>query len=423
MGVAARSPALTAILYLACVCSTSAVTITVDVAGSGDYLTIQEGLDAASCSDTVLVLPGEYFERIAFNADDDGVALVSAAGPEATVINAAGGPWGPVVLFEECGQGTELRGFTIRGTGVFEYHSGGGIACLSSHPLITGNIVRDCWAQPFGGGVYLEHSNSTVSSNLVTQCMAGEGGGIHIRGGAPVISDNEILDNEARGFDVNWGGGVYVSASAATIVGNSIRGNHSFAGGGAIHVEYCDPTVHIESNTVSGNTSDVGCGGITIKAGSVEARGNIFSGNHCHTGASAIEMFGMGYDQTSLFEDNVVFGNTSVTGSAALVVSHDYVPVFHSNAFVNPNMPYELSVKQASLPDTLDFRGNWWGFADASSIDGRIWDSGDDPEVLVRVDFSDWCVEPECGGSATSVPDGDRWQPTSWGHIKSLFHE
>ena len=154
----------------------------------------------------------------------------------------------------------------------------------------------------------------------------------------------------------------------------------------------------------------------------IDARGNVFSGNHSATDAAAISFFGTGSRRGSVFEDNVIFGNTSTTGVAAVVVRRDQAPVFHSNFLVNPT-PYEVCVKEASSPDTLDFTGNWWGFTNASSIDARIWDSGDDPEVLVRVDFSDWCVEPECGGSATSVPDGDRCQPTSWGHIKSLFRE
>ena len=412
--------ALTAALCLACACSASAATITVDAAGSGDYFTIQEGLDAASASDTVLVLPGEYLERIAFNADDNGVVLVSAAGPESTVIDGTGTYVPSIVLFEECGPATELRGFTVRGTGTFEYHMGGGIACFSSDPLITGNVIRDCWVQPVGGGIYLKHSNATVSSNTIAECMAGEGGGIHIYGGSPTITGNEIVDNEARGFDTYWGGGIYVCCSDPTITENTISGNHSHSGGGAIDVRYWDTSVYLVSNTISGNSSAEGCGGITVGGGYVEARGNIFSGNHCETNAAAIEIIGTGSGQTSVFENNIIFGNTSTTGAAAVVVRRDQAPVFHSNVLVNP-MPYELLVKEATSPDTLDFTGNWWGFADAGSIDARIWDSGDDPEVLVRVDFSDWCVELGCEGSVTSVPDGDGQQPASWGHIKSLF--
>lgn len=399
------------------------MTITVDATGSGDYLTIQEGLDAASFSDTVLVLPGEYFERILFGEDDDGVVLVSAAGPEATVIDGAGGPLRPIVLVEDCGPGTELRGFTIRGTGAFEYHSGGGVACLSSHPLIADNVIRDCWAQPCGGGIYLKQSDATVSSNTITGCMAGEGGAIHIWGGSPHIVENEIVDNEARSFDFDAGGGIYVcEGGTPTIAGNSVAGNHSMSNGGGIYVTWRETSVSLVSNSISGNSSHYGSGGITVVEGYVEARGNVFSGNHSATNGAAAEFVGTGFQGVSLFEGNVFFGNTSGTGAAAIVVRRDQHPTFHANFFVNP-MPYEVRVKETSSPDTLDFTGNWWGFTDSSSIDARIWDAGDDPEVLVQLDFSDWCVEPECGGSATSVPDGDSSRPASWAHIKSLFRE
>ncbi len=37
-------------------------TITVDIEGTGDYTSIQEGINASADGDTVLVYPGRYFE-------------------------------------------------------------------------------------------------------------------------------------------------------------------------------------------------------------------------------------------------------------------------------------------------------------------------------------------------------------------------
>ena len=50
-------------------------TITVDIEGTGDYTSIQEGINASSDGDTVLVYPGRYFE----NTDLDGKTITLAS--------------------------------------------------------------------------------------------------------------------------------------------------------------------------------------------------------------------------------------------------------------------------------------------------------------------------------------------------------
>ncbi|MHC4104522.1 MAG: right-handed parallel beta-helix repeat-containing protein, partial [Planctomycetota bacterium] len=96
-----------------------------------DYLTIQEGIDAASSGDTVLVADGVYFENITFPAGID-VIVKSKSGPEATTID--GNSAGSVVTFNN-GQWTDwvLDGFTIENGYAAD---GGGVYCIDSYVTI-----------------------------------------------------------------------------------------------------------------------------------------------------------------------------------------------------------------------------------------------------------------------------------------------
>lgn len=94
--------------------------ITVDGGGGGDYLTIQEGVDAAAWSgDTVLVYPGTYAD-----IHDCGgygtpvnvciaksITLVSSDGPEVTVID--GGDGAQLGILVEYGDPVVIEGFTV----------------------------------------------------------------------------------------------------------------------------------------------------------------------------------------------------------------------------------------------------------------------------------------------------------------------
>ena len=51
--------------------------IIVDQNGTGDYYTIQEGINNSNIGDTVLVYPGNYFEIVDFIGKDKGLAILN----------------------------------------------------------------------------------------------------------------------------------------------------------------------------------------------------------------------------------------------------------------------------------------------------------------------------------------------------------
>ena len=158
-------------------------TIIVDINGGGYYLTIQEGINAATDGDTVLVYPGTYYENINYNGKNITVAslyLTTQNNPyiHSTIID--GNQNGSVVTFES-GETLDalLCGFTIQnGSGTYYSHNyhGGGILCKNSNPIIKNCIIRNNTAEQ-GGGISCISSNIHLIGITVKNNNAEYGGG------------------------------------------------------------------------------------------------------------------------------------------------------------------------------------------------------------------------------------------------------
>jgi parallel beta-helix repeat protein len=227
--------AICAILILGLAASSSATIINIPA----DYPTIQQGIDASSDGDTVLVQPGTYVENINFNGHNIVLGSLFLTTGDTSYISTTvidGDSAGSVVIFDSGENGaTVILGFLIE-NGWANY--GGAIKCINSGPLISCNII----------------TGNTAGEEL----SAGQGGAIYCDSGAYAkIALNMISGNLA------WelGGGICcLNESNIEIFNNIISYNNTLCGGAI----YCYQSNPIIKNNVFFDNGDVACGGIFI---------------------------------------------------------------------------------------------------------------------------------------------------------------
>ena len=199
-----------------------------------DYETIQEGIDASTDGDTVLVQEGTYYENINFNGHNIVLgSLYLTSGDTAyipqTIIN--GDSSGSVVTFYSGENSAALLvGLTLT-HGLA--HQGGGIYCQESSPTISNNIITENTAagnRGRGGGIYCEDSSPLIVDNIICNNSAlewdfGAGGGIYCKRGEPTIRNNLIVENEALTMLGEAGGGIACNYASATIINNTLCNN------------------------------------------------------------------------------------------------------------------------------------------------------------------------------------------------------
>ena len=219
----------------------------------GDFLTIQEAIDAALDGDEVEVHPGTYFETI--NLLGKAIRVYSTDGPNMTIIDAQ--QMSTVVTCNN-GEGpdTALDGFTVTGG------EPSGMRNVGSSPTVN-NCTFSTNTADSGGGDGGGMFNCCGSSPTVTNCTFIEnsaedrGGGMsNCCGSSPTVTNCTFSGNTVSEFH-HGGGGMYNGNSSPTVTNCTFSGNTANGAGGGMFNE-ADSSPTVTNCTFSSNSASNG---------------------------------------------------------------------------------------------------------------------------------------------------------------------
>ena len=209
----------------------NAETIIVNWDGTGDYLTIQEGIDAASDGDIVLVYPGTYNEHIDYSGKNIVVGSLFFTTQDPSYISQtiidSDNPNGVVRICDLETHDAVLTGFTIQSNGV------DGISCSNSSPQISYNQIRNNHL-----GIECIETNADISNNEIYLNEIG------IKYSVGLYRSTEISDNTIR----NNKSGILCWHSSPIIYHNIISANQNY---GIYCTDYSN--AEISSNIIEEN--------------------------------------------------------------------------------------------------------------------------------------------------------------------------
>jgi len=404
-GVARSMAAVAAAVVVIAAAGTATGTVyTVDVGGTGDYDTIQHGLDAASEGDTVLVLPGVYVGEGNRNLSFGTKNLVlrgNPLDPAATVIDCQHASGNRALRLVGTGQDTTsvIDGFTIRrGRVAGPAEPGAGIRCWQTSPKLLNLIITENAAEfgGTGGGIYCGNSSPVIRNVTFSLNSADNGGGLYCATySSPKLRNVSFSDNVAanRGAAVYCGTGSDPALTDVTIVANT-AGNE----GGGLYCFQSSP----ELNRVA-----------FIRNEAFQSGGGVFCNDEC---------------SPSLANVTLALNEATDTGGIYLVDSCD--PTI-SNTIISYSTGGAMSCQGGSDPTVM----HCYSFENGSDAL-----CGARPDNVIGVD-PDFCDYPNddltLASTSPCLPGNNEWselvgaygegcsqpsvEPRSWGRIKALY--
>ena len=151
-----------------------------------------------------------------------------------------------------------------------------------------------------GGGIYVIDAAVTLDRNWVYASKADYGGGILLWNSSATLNANKVTTNTAA----LYGGGIFTEGGAPTLTGNTVVSNTASDFGGGLRTTYSDAT--IQGNTITSNTARIG-GGASLNRGTPLVSGNTFAFNIAAESGGGFEMGCV----NALVSDNLIMSNTN----------------------------------------------------------------------------------------------------------------
>ncbi|HXH28077.1 MAG TPA: right-handed parallel beta-helix repeat-containing protein, partial [Candidatus Polarisedimenticolia bacterium] len=296
------------------------------------YCSIQTAIDLAQPGDTVRVAEGRYTAKLTRPLTTQAPVLpnpataivfmrdqvhLEGAGAGKSILDAGGQD--RVAILENVGAGTRFQGFTVTGGDTTSrVGDGGGLLILYGAPVITHNTIMGNRAF-YGGGMEVLYAAPEIQDNVITGNAAGNdlesgtGGGIDVAFEcSPVITHNLITGNYVHGS----GGGLALYETDAVVESNRIEGNVAELHGGGV---FSAPTANgvtsaadLLGNVISMNVARSGHGGGVFASEDTGMELNTISHNRAMLGDGG-GVLTLGPKGISL-SDNIIDHNGAVSG-------------------------------------------------------------------------------------------------------------